>query len=47
MIPETDISTQDRLIYQQEIIDLLRELNMNPDHGGDTNVKVTMEELTS
>jgi hypothetical protein len=47
MIPETDISTQDRLIYQQEIIDLLRELNMNPDNGGDTNVKVTMEESTA
>jgi len=45
MTPVNDISTQDRLDYQSELLSLLTELKMNPNHGGENNIKVVKEEL--
>jgi hypothetical protein len=45
MTPVNDISTQDRLDYQSDLLALLTKLKMNPTYGGDNNVKVAKEEL--
>jgi hypothetical protein len=46
MTPVNDISTQDRLDYQTDLMSLLTKLGMNPNHGGDNNIKVVEEELS-
>ena len=46
MTPTSDISTQDRLTYQAELFDLLTELKMHVENGGDNNIKVVKEELS-
>jgi hypothetical protein len=46
MTPVNDISTQDRLDYQSDLLALLTELRMNPTDGGDNNVDVVKEELS-
>ena len=45
MTPVNNISTQDRLDYQLDLLELLTKLRMNPAHGGDNNVNVVKEEL--